>query len=140
MSEKFIPAYLVKFNQAVLVVGTGLALIFQQPLVLLALFILLVVPLLTGPRLNLIFMLGKWLLPRSLAEKSDQEAYELQRFNQSIATILLGIASTVLLISGHWSGWVFSTMVTIAAGIALAGFCIGCFIYFQWKQWQHKLK
>jgi hypothetical protein len=29
-------------------------------------------------------------------------------------------------------------MVLLAAAVALSGFCVGCFIRFQWQQYQHK--
>ncbi|WP_438941207.1 DUF4395 family protein [Lysinibacillus parviboronicapiens] len=35
-------------------------------------------------------------------------------------------------------GYVFTVMVAIASAVAIAGFCIGCFLYFQVKQWQYR--
>ena len=40
----------------------------------------------------------------------------------------------------HWQvvGHIFTSMVAIASSIAIAGFCIGCFLHFQLKQWQYR--
>ncbi|MBW1940726.1 MAG: DUF4395 family protein, partial [Deltaproteobacteria bacterium] len=37
------------------------------------------------------------------------------------------------------AGWILSLMVAVAAGIALAGFCVGCFLYFQYKMLRYRL-
>jgi len=40
----------------------------------------------------------------------------------------------------HWQvvGHIFTGLVAIASSIAIAGFCIGCFLHFQLKQWQYR--
>ena len=35
-------------------------------------------------------------------------------------------------------GSVFTAMVAIASFVAILGFCIGCFIRFQWQQYRYK--
>jgi hypothetical protein len=57
----------------------------------------------------------------------------LQRFNNSIATLLLGAAQLVFLFQVSLVGWILSALVLTAASIALAGFCIGCFLYYQFN-------
>ncbi|WP_338448266.1 DUF4395 family protein [Niallia oryzisoli] len=34
--------------------------------------------------------------------------------------------------------YIFTIMVATAAFIAILGFCIGCFILYQWKQYQYR--
>jgi len=36
-------------------------------------------------------------------------------------------------------GWALSLAVAIAAGVALAGFCLGCFLYFRHRMNRYKL-
>ena len=55
------------------------------------------------------------------------------RFNNSIALLLLGAAQVAFLLDIPQLGWALALMVAAAAGIALAGFCIGCFLYYQFK-------
>ncbi|GGK17093.1 hypothetical protein J2S00_000752 [Caldalkalibacillus uzonensis] len=131
-----IPVPLVRANQWVMVGGILLAILLQSQLLLTLLFIISLLALLFGPKGNVVFVLTKPLLKNRLAA-AEQEAAELQRFNQSIATILLGLAVGILWTTGHWSGWIPAGMVMVAAAFALAGYCIGCTIYFQWKQWRH---
>ena len=66
------------------------------------------------------------------------EDWEQQQFNQKIAVICLtgGLVSfanglTVL-------GYFFTIMVALAAFVAILGFCIGCFIRFQWSKYQSR--
>lgn len=66
------------------------------------------------------------------------EDYEQQQFNQVIAVVCLtlGLIGYV----AHWTivAYVFTAMVALAAFIAICGFCIGCFIRFQWHQYRHR--
>ncbi len=69
-----------------------------------------------------------------------QEDYGQLRFNQWLAVsfLLIGCMSDLL----NWT-LLFNaatTMVGLAASIALMGFCIGCFMRFQFKQWQYRRK
>ncbi|MGE7676337.1 DUF4395 family protein [Lysinibacillus sp. NPDC094403] len=34
--------------------------------------------------------------------------------------------------------YVFKGMVVVAPSLVIAGFCIGCFLHFQLKQWQYR--
>ncbi|MCF6137402.1 DUF4395 domain-containing protein [Pseudalkalibacillus berkeleyi] len=67
-----------------------------------------------------------------------QEDKDQQQFNQWIATILL----TIALISGFLGAmtiyFVSSIFVATASFIAILGFCIGCFIRYQWNQYRFK--
>ncbi|WP_373566085.1 DUF4395 family protein [Mesobacillus foraminis] len=36
------------------------------------------------------------------------------------------------------AGYVFTIIVALAAFIAILGFCIGCFLLFQWKQYTYR--
>ncbi|MGV2939084.1 DUF4395 domain-containing protein [Mesobacillus sp. LC4] len=73
-------------------------------------------------------------------KKSDYipEDWDQQQFNQKIAVGcltggLIAYAAGLTLL-GH----IFTIMVALAAFIAILGFCIGCFIRFQWSKYKHK--
>ena len=83
-------------------------------------------------------IVGKKLFAEKLPG-SDYEDVRLMRFNNTIATVMLGLAQIAFLFGAPLIGWVFSLMVAVAAGIALAGFCVGCFLYFQFKMWRYRL-
>jgi hypothetical protein len=36
-------------------------------------------------------------------------------------------------------GWALSLAVAVAAGVALAGFCVGCFLYLRFNMYRHRL-
>ncbi|MGO4271247.1 DUF4395 family protein [Paenibacillus sp. TAF58] len=37
------------------------------------------------------------------------------------------------------AGYMFACMFAIAAFLSVCGFCIGCLVYYQYKQFKHKL-
>ncbi|HEY4624159.1 DUF4395 domain-containing protein [Solibacillus sp. FSL R7-0668] len=61
-----------------------------------------------------------------------------QKFNATIACVCLagGLVGFVLNISVL--AYSFTFMVALASFIALLGFCIGCFLHFQLKQFQYR--
>lgn len=69
-----------------------------------------------------------------LEDKADQ------KFNQTIASVFL--TAGFISFAAGWTipGYFFTAMVALAAIIAILGFCVGCFIRFQWKQWQYRRK
>ena len=86
---------------------------------------------------NPVMKLGRLFLRKPLTEYIPEE-YDQQQFNQTIAVICLsgGLIS-------FYAGWTiaayaFTIMVAAASFIAILGFCIGCFIRFQWKQYMYK--
>lgn len=66
------------------------------------------------------------------------EDVEQQRFNSYIAIACLTLSFIGFLAGWAVMGYSFAAMVAIASGIALCGFCIGCFLHFQLKMWQHR--
>ena len=135
---KDIPIPFVRAQQMTMVILTLLSIGFQSVLLLAVTLIIVGVPLLFGPKFNVVFMLAKQYIKDY--QNKETESAELQRFNQTIAVSLLTIALFTLLVFGHWIGWVFVGMVTVAASVALLGFCVGCFLYFQLKRLNYNLK
>jgi hypothetical protein len=131
---KEIPVPYVRANQAGIVLFVLLAILLQQPLLILILWIIQLLGLLFGLRANLFVLIARPFLAR-LAQGSPTEAQELLRFNNSIAVLLLSVSVISFLISkSSIVGYVAAGMVGAAAAAAICGYCIGCFLYYQWKR------
>ena len=61
-----------------------------------------------------------------------------QKFNACIAAFCLAGGLISFLAGWTIAGYVFTIMVAVASLIAILGFCIGCFIFFQFKQYQYR--
>ncbi|NWJ94244.1 MAG: DUF4395 domain-containing protein [Chloroflexi bacterium] len=127
-----IPLPVVKLNRWVLLLGVVLGLLVQQPLVTTVLFLVLLPAVLFGQRWSAIFQLGTRLFAAQI-RTAEREDRRLMRFNNSIALFLFGAAQLAFISGLTLVGWILSLMVAVAAGVALAGFCVGCFLYYQFK-------
>jgi hypothetical protein len=129
---------IVRLNRWILASGIVVGLLLRQPLFTTALFVVLVPAVLGGQRWSPIAKLGRLLFARQIpiAEREDRR---LMRFNNSIALVLLGAAQLAFLAGQPLVGWVLAGMVAVAASVALAGFCVGCFIYYQFKLQRYRL-
>jgi membrane associated rhomboid family serine protease len=133
-----IPLPIVKLNRIVLLIGIIAAIVFQQPMVTSVLFFIILSSALFGRQGSLIFFIGSRLLVKQnmTAESEDPR---LMRFNNSIAAILLGGAQIAFISGAPLVGWILSGVVAVAASIALAGFCFGCFLFYQFNLQRFKL-
>ena len=61
-----------------------------------------------------------------------------QRFNSSIATICLAVGFLGFVAGWTVVGYTFTVMVALASFIAILGFCVGCFIHFQARQYLYR--
>lgn len=131
-----VPMRYVKANQTgiVLFVITSM---LTTPWILFALWLIEIVGLFSGGRLNLFVRIVKPFLP---ANDGETQAAELTRFNNALAVIFLTLSLAAFALGWTIAGYVFAAMLLIAAGVALLGYCIGCTIYFQYKQLRHKLR
>lgn len=84
--------------------------------------------------LNPIMRIAKSFLKKPMKEYIPED-WEQQQFNQLIAVICLGGGLASYLFGIPLLGHIFTIMVALAAFIAILGFCIGCFIRFQWKKY-----
>ncbi len=133
-----IPLPIVRLNRWTLLTGTVLATLLQQPLITTFLFLILVPAVLYGQRYSLIFQVGKRVFARQIAG-AEGEDRRLMRFNNSIAVILLGLAQLSFLAGFNILGYALSLLLAIAAGVALAGFCFGCFLFLRFKLYRYRL-
>lgn len=132
---KTIPKPLVTLNQWIIVLAVVAALSIQSIWPLLIPFLANGISLATG--YHPILSPAKKLLKQPLSSYVQEDVGQL-RFNQMMAVGFLAaaivgglIGSTVLFVAA-------SIMVGLAASIALAGFCVGCFIRFQYQQWKYR--
>ena len=131
---------IVTLNRSLIVAGAGLTLLTQQPLISAVLFALLLPATLFGRRASLVYWLGQRLLARQIAQPDVLiEDPQTQRFNNLLATLMLGFAQLAFVIQNPALGWVFVSMVLVAATVALLGFCVGCFIYYQFRLNRYRL-
>src|SRR5690348_13255268 len=96
ITNRDIPLPIVRLNRWMLVVGIFAGLALQQPLFTTLLFAILLPATVIGQRVSLVFLVGKRLFARQIptAEREDRR---MQRFNNAIATILLGGAQLAFL-------------------------------------------
>jgi len=127
-----IPLHWVRGNQLGILLCVAAAVLFGQPLVLLLPLIVQLVSRYAGVKYNLFVRLFAPLFPAS--EKT--EARELLRFNNLLAILMLAAALVSFFAGAETAGYVFLGMLSAAVIAALCGFCLGCFIYFQWKQFR----
>ena len=86
---------------------------------------------------NPIIRSGKLFLKKAPSAYIPEDAQQ-QKFNASIASFCLTGGLLSYLLNWHVVGHIFTVMVAIASSIAIAGFCVGCFLHFQLKQWQYR--
>lgn len=126
-----VPMRYVKANQVGIVLFVILSFVFNPLVVLGALWIIQVVGLASGGQLNLFVQIGKAVLT---GKGTETQAVELQRFNNILAVLFLSLALVSFSIGWVAAGYVFSVMLLAAASAALLGYCVGCTVYFWYKQ------
>ncbi|TKC18094.1 DUF4395 domain-containing protein [Robertmurraya kyonggiensis] len=130
-----IPRPLVRLNQWTIVLSVILTWITKQEYILL-------IPLLAGGaglifKFNPIMKVGGFFLRKEPSEYIPED-FDQQQFNQVISVVSLALGFV-----GYLMGWtvlaiIFTVMVALAAFIAILGFCIGCYIRFQWQQYNYR--
>ncbi len=135
-----IPMPVVRLNRWTLIVGILSGLALQWPLLTTALFLILVPAVVYGQRGSLIFQAGKRLMARGLLGSAEGEGEDrrLMRFNNSIATVLLGLAQIAFLAGAPTVAWTLAVFVVAAATAALLGFCLGCVLYYRFRIYRYK--
>jgi len=138
LKQKGVPMPIVNLNRSMLAFGILIAILTQQIWITTILFLILLPTTLLGKRFSLIYWLGSILFKKK-NQTAEYEDPGLQRFNNTIATTLLGFAQISFLVGQSILGWIFSGMVMLASGVALMGFCVGCFLYYQFKINRYKI-
>jgi hypothetical protein len=126
-----IPLHRVRGNQLGILLSIVTSLIIQQPLFLLLPLAVQLVSRTFGIKYNLFVRLFSPLLPAS----RKTESRELLRFNQLLAILFLVVTLLAYSFNLMIVAYISLSLLTIAVVLALCGFCLGCFMYFQWKQY-----
>ncbi len=128
---KEIPILYIRANQTGIVALAILAILTQQPLMIGLLLIIESVGLLFGLKANLFVRLAKPFL--KVKDKGQTEARELARFNNSLAVIFLSLSSLFFVLGWPVAGFITVGVLGFVAFVAICGFCLGCFLYYQFK-------
>ena len=132
-----VPLPIVSFGRWVYVVALSVAILAQQPLITTAILLIVLPSVFFGPRFNLISTLGKKLFAKKLPG-AEREDYRLIRFNNAIALSLLIAAQVAFFLGAAFTGWIFIGVIIVASAAALAGFCLGCVLYYRFKLYHYK--
>lgn len=130
-----IPRPLVRTNQWVILLSVATALLSGQMWIL-------VIPLTAGLlgllfNFNPVMRLAKLFLKKRPSDYIPED-HSQQQFNQAIAVVCLGLGFISFLLGWNVTGYIFTLMVGLASLMAILGFCIGCFILYQWKQYSYR--
>ncbi|MDM5356727.1 DUF4395 domain-containing protein [Peribacillus sp. ACCC06369] len=130
-----IPRPLVRTNQWIILLSVATALLTGQ-------IWILAIPLAAGLlglffNFNPVMRLAKLFLKKKPSDYIPED-HSQQQFNQAIAVVCLGLGLTSFLLGWNVIGYIFTLMVGMASLIAILGFCIGCFILYQWKQYSYR--
>lgn len=134
---KPIPKPLVLASQWTIFLSVVIALITQNAWILLLPLVSCFASIFLG--FHPVMYIVKRFLKKPLNQYLQEDPVQLQ-FNQwmALSFLLVAVVSDVL----NWTMLfnVTSIIVGMAALIAILGFCIGCFIRFQFQQWQYLRK
>ena len=129
---------LAKFSQATTVLLTGLAFIFNQPVLVIIAAIFLALSAIS-PTISPFRLLYKWVaLPLHLLKpRIAEDDPAPHRFAQGIGAVFTIAASLLLVFTqATVAGWVLDLIVFVLSGINLfVGFCAGCFVYYHLGRW-----
>ena len=130
-----IPRPLVRFNQSFIAISALAFLISSNRF-------FLVLPILFGLssillNINPLFKIGKKFLKKPLNEYIQEDKAQ-QRFNQILALSMFILSFISSVFSLTVISIIFAVMVLLASSIAIMGFCIGCFIHYQYHMWKYR--
>lgn len=125
-----VPLHRVRGNQLGILISVIAAFITQELWILLIPLAVQLISRTYGVKYNVFVRLFSPLFPKSTVTESR----ELLRFNQLLAILFLTLALIGYAIGSTVFSTIFLGFLTAAVILALFGYCPGCFIYFQWKQ------
>lgn len=130
-----IPRPLVRANQGSIVVSVVLYVVTGS-------WVWLLIPLASGLSSLLfgvhpIMGIAKRFLRHPMKAYVQEDKLE-QRFNQILAVVLLSGSVISALLGWSLMSLILAGLVFTAAFVAMLGFCIGCFIQYQWRLYRHR--
>jgi hypothetical protein len=134
---KDVPIPVLNFTRWIYFIILVSGIILQKPWETTLLLVLLFPVVLFGKKWNIIGRFGKKLL----ASKIPGSLYEDRRliqFNNTLLVIMLILAQVAFLTGNKVIGWAITSMAIAATGLALAGYCVGCFLYYKFKLYKYR--
>ncbi|QBO36343.1 DUF4395 domain-containing protein [Periweissella cryptocerci] len=130
-----VPRPLVRTNQATIVITVLLTWLTGW-------YALLLIPFVAGIggiffNYNFVIRFAKRFLRKPGSAYTPEDKLDL-KFNQKIASAMLGLALISFVTQHQIAGYVFSGIVLAAASVAIMGFCVGCFIRYQLIQFKYR--
>ncbi|WP_199616230.1 DUF4395 domain-containing protein [Paenibacillus alkalitolerans] len=134
-----IPEAYIRANQVGVVFSVVLAMVLQLPVIVLVLWAVQTAGLLTGGKANVFVLAAKPFIRRWVNPKHTQSE-ELARFNNSLSVLFSTLAVVCFyLFQWNTAGYIIAGIHGAAAFVAVCGFCVGCFVYFHYKQLKHRM-
>jgi hypothetical protein len=128
-----VDTHLAKFSQACVVILTGLAFLFNQPIIVLIAAILMALAALSPATSPFKILYQRVVLPLGLLRpRVVEDDPAPHRFAQGIGAAFLIASSLILFLTqATILGWTLDLIVFVLAGINFTlGFCAGCFVYY----------
>jgi hypothetical protein len=133
-----IPSVLLKANQAGIILFVALAAVTGSPVFIGLALAVELGGLIWGIRGNLFIRAARPFLTKRLAA-SRTESRELARFNNTLAVLFLGLASGFFLAGLPLAGYIVAGVLAVVVTAALAGYCLGCVLYYRFKMLKSRL-
>ena len=130
-----VPRPLVRVNQWTIFLSVILTWITGQYWLLAIPLIANLLGIFTG--FNPIMRFAKLFLTKDMKSYIPEDVGQ-QKFNATIATICLAGGLIGFIIQIPAVAYSFTVMVAVASFIAILGFCVGCFIHFQYNQYRYR--
>jgi hypothetical protein len=127
-----VPLPIVTLNRWLFTVGPLLGFVLDVPLITTLLLIIDLMPLLFGRAWSVTGWVGQLLFAGRLSS-AELEDGRVITFNRMLVVMLLVGAQVAFWCNAPVVGWFMALMVASANGLALAGFCVGCFLYYNFK-------
>lgn len=126
-----------RFGQLVTMTGLLLGVVLREPLLVLAVAVVLNAALLSGWRLDLYGVLWRHGVTRIVGAPAETEPAAPHRFARllgaaftAVATVLLYLGRVVAVPELELAGYAVAALVALLAGVAgIGGYCVGCKLY-----------
>ena len=132
-----VPLPILTFSRWVYFAILSIGIITQEPLGVTFLFLLLIPSAIYGRKANIISLAGKYFLSKEIPGSLKEDRRLIQFNNFLLITILL-LAQIFFIAGNKVIGWGLVFMGIAATGLALAGYCVGCVLYFKFKLYKYK--
>lgn len=132
---KEIPLSKVRSNQLGIVISIAIAIAFDIPWIIAALWLVQVLTLFFGAGANVFVNLLEP-IAKAIYGTKKTEAEELVKFNLGIGITFLTLSMICLSFQKFTAAYIVAGLMGLAALAALLGYCIGCTIYYQYKKFK----